>query len=555
MLLPLRRRLVATLFALGTGLAQAQGAAPSALDGALFYQLLMAELELQRGESGKAYQLLLDGARRTGDERLYRRATGVALQAQAMNEALAAVRAWRRALPQSGEAQRSELQLLALLGQWSAAHEPLLAWLETAPLAQQVALMEGLPGLLRNRAPQAIAALRPALAQVAGSARRRALAQALLARLAQLSPAPRPAALPALRQALQLDPSAALPRWVALGSLRFEPEAEALVQAGLGADSGLHQAYAEQLARDNRPAEALVQRDALLALQAEQRADHQLARGQLLLDLHQASQALAALDDALAAGAAPQAVQLGRAQALQSLQRWPEADAALAQLPAEDLAVVYRRALGEARQGRLPAARALLQAWPAGDPAALARRRAAEMQLLRELQDWQGAAALIAQSLAAQGASPDPELLYEQALNDERLGRAAEAERRLREVIAADPEHAHAHNALGYLLAERNERLTEARALIERALLLGGREPAVVDSLGWVAFREGRLDEAETLLREALRGRPDAEIAAHLAELLSSRGQREDARRLLDEAQQREPQSTPLRRTRQRLGL
>jgi Flp pilus assembly protein TadD len=128
-------------------------------------------------------------------------------------------------------------------------------------------------------------------------------------------------------------------------------------------------------------------------------------------------------------------------------------------------------------------------------------------------------------------------------------------ERQLRALIEREPRHAHAHNALGYSLADRNLRLDEARRLIERAIELGGHEPFLIDSLGWVAYREGQLDEAERLLRQAWRGRPDAEIGAHLVEVLWQRGERDEARRLWAEASQREPQHPALQAVRKKLGL
>src|SRR5512145_2731174 len=86
--------------------------ANSALDAPLFYQLLIGEMELRSGQPGMAYQVLLDAARKTRDEALFRRATEVALQQRAGEQALAATQAWRTALPGSLEAVRYQLQLL-----------------------------------------------------------------------------------------------------------------------------------------------------------------------------------------------------------------------------------------------------------------------------------------------------------------------------------------------------------------------------------------------------------------------------------------------------------
>jgi tetratricopeptide (TPR) repeat protein len=96
-------------------------------------------------------------------------------------------------------------------------------------------------------------------------------------------------------------------------------------------------------------------------------------------------------------------------------------------------------------------------------------------------------------------------------------------------VIAAKPEYHHAYNALGYSLADRNVRLPEAKELIEKALTFAPGDPFISDSLGWVEFRMGNRTEALRILDTAYKTRPDADIAAHLGEVLWSLGQRDRA--------------------------
>jgi hypothetical protein len=101
----------------------------SSLDAPLFYQLLLSEIELREGQAGTAYQLMLDAARRSRDEQLFRRATEMALQARAGDQALSAVLAWRQALPQSADALRYQIQLLVALNRINDVEEPLSALL------------------------------------------------------------------------------------------------------------------------------------------------------------------------------------------------------------------------------------------------------------------------------------------------------------------------------------------------------------------------------------------------------------------------------------------
>ena len=136
----------------------------------------------------------------------------------------------------------------------------------------------------------------------------------------------------------------------------------------------------------------------------------------------------------------------------------------------------------------------------------------------------------------------------------ERLERLDLMESRLRRVIELDPEHAHAYNALGYSLADRGLRLDEAEAFIERALELMPDDPFILDSLGWVRFRLGDNAAALTHLERAYAQRQDAEIAAHLGEVLWSIGRRDDAKRLFSEALAAHPGNRLLSETLDRLG-
>ena len=120
-------------------------------------------------------------------------------------------------------------------------------------------------------------------------------------------------------------------------------------------------------------------------------------------------------------------------------------------------------------------------------------------------------------------------------------------------MIALKRDHAHAYNALGYSLAERNLRLAEAKELIERALALSPGDPFITDSLGWVEFRLGNREEALRLLRQAYKTRPDTEIGAHLGEVLWAMGQKDEARRIWAEARQRDAGNDVLRETLVRL--
>jgi Flp pilus assembly protein TadD len=203
-----------------------------------------------------------------------------------------------------------------------------------------------------------------------------------------------------------------------------------------------------------------------------------------------------------------------------------------------------------AKQGKLDEARAYLRNVNAGGEQRV-QLLIAEAQLLREAKQDREAFDLLGKALEAQ---PDqPELLYDHALTAERLERFDVLEGNLRKLIQMRPDHAHAHNALGYSFADRNLRLAEARKLIERALELSPEDYYIIDSLGWVLYRQGDLKGAEAQLRRAYVGRPDGEIGAHLGEVLWVMGRREDAERIWDEALKNHPDNETLQKTVKRL--
>jgi tetratricopeptide (TPR) repeat protein len=193
----------------------------------------------------------------------------------------------------------------------------------------------------------------------------------------------------------------------------------------------------------------------------------------------------------------------------------------------ELLAVQSRRASLLAKQGKLAEGRALLQALPDSTPTEIRTKLTAEVQLLRDNKQYQPAYDLMAQAVAKHPG--DADLLYDQAMLAEKLDKMDDMERLLRKLITLKPDYHHAYNALGYSLAERNVRLPEARELIRKALEFVPNDPFIADSLGWVEFRMGNNAEALRVLDGAFKAKPDAEIAAHLGEVLWAIGQRERA--------------------------
>ncbi len=175
-----------------------------------------------------------------------------------------------------------------------------------------------------------------------------------------------------------------------------------------------------------------------------------------------------------------------------------------------------------------------------------------ESTLWREAGDNVKAFAALEAALTTDADNPD--LLYDSAMLAERIDRMEDAEKRLRRVIALQPTRAHAFNALGYSFADRNINLDEARTLIEKAHAIAPEDPAILDSMGWIAFRQGRMADAEGYLKRALEKFQDGEIAAHLGEVLWAQGRQDEAKKVWEAQLKVQPDSDILKKTVARLA-
>lgn len=206
-----------------------------------------------------------------------------------------------------------------------------------------------------------------------------------------------------------------------------------------------------------------------------------------------------------------------------------------------------------AGQGRQDEALTGLRAAALQPGAAVGALQLQEAALLREAGQREQAFRVIERVLQRE---PDNETaLYDGALLAEQLGQPALMETRLRHLLRLQPEHTHALNALGYSFADRNVNLDEAQQLLERAIALEPEDPAIIDSLGWLRYRQGRLPEALVLLQRAYASFPDPEVAAHLSEVLWHAGQQEAARTLWQQMLAQHPGNPLLLDLARRLGF
>ena len=176
-----------------------------------------------------------------------------------------------------------------------------------------------------------------------------------------------------------------------------------------------------------------------------------------------------------------------------------------------------------------------------------------EVELLSKDGEKEEAMNLISHALATEPNNTD--LLYTRAMLAEQLENFDLLESDLRYLIKLEPNHSEALNALGYSLADRTDRFDEALPLIQRALELAPNNPAIIDSLGWLYFRQGNIKDAGPLLARAFELMEDHEIAAHYGEYLWAIGEQDEAWKIWKQGLKQRPDSSIIKRTLERLNL
>lgn len=518
------------------------------LTGQGVYQILLAEVALQRGDVELASQAYADLAVRTRDPKILERTVEVAGHARRYDLALEAARLWVEVEPASARAVQLLTSALVASGRLDELSDHLIRLLE----ADQENLAANLIGLNRMLARHpdrpavfrlvdkvstpflGIAEAHYAVATAASSAGEKERARAESRRALELRPDWEMAAL-LEAQLLARDFSAVEAVEAMQRFLERNPKAREvklhLARALIGEKRYTEaKSHFDSLLRDHPNNPEIVYPVAILALQQN---DIPLAEAQLkhLLTLDFPEKSVAHYYLAQIAEEAKRPVD--------ALDSYAKVASGEQYLPAQlRIAHILRE------EGKLDEARRHLREAKTKKPQERVQLSIAEAQLLRDAKQTQEAFDLLDGLLAKQ--PEQPELLYETALLAERLGRMEILETYLRKLIALKPDSAQAYNALGYSLADRNQRLSEARELIEQALKLSPDDPFILDSLGWLLYRQGDLAAALTRLEKAYEQRPDPEIAAHLGEVLWMLGRKDEARNTWTEAQKKDPSSEVL---------
>ncbi len=579
----------------------------AARDASNVFDVIMGEMYLQRDELSLSYGHLMRAAQKTQDTRLYARAAHVAIQARQPSAALQAVQEWQAMAPQDAESYNYQLQLLLLLDRDSEVLEPLqkmLALQEDGDKLQRS--IHVLPSLYKelNADRVAVEHLQTALQPYTERADTAFVSRLALAR-AYIGDSQWQPALSVLQSAQQAQPpqlqlgassvtNADLPALVALDILRNAPRGSGLrgpaerfirqsIQDRPDASPVLPSNFAATLVALNRSSEAeKYLNDIVLPRYPDhapalhllgnvyaQQGNFKNAEITLLKYLKvraKNKEAVPDNDDTVSRRSAIIMQRMGEDQDTQAFMMLANlafaannvdtGNAWLRRIPNAE--VRLNRQLESAqifkRQGQLDEALQVAATLPSKTAEERATRALVTAQLLEDVNDRQ-VEAIDALTKALEESPNATELLYHRGLAYERSDQMPAAEADWRRAITLQPDSSAAYNALGYSLANRNLRLPEARDLIRKALAMSPESAAIQDSMGWVEYRMGNLKEARKWLEKAWLQQPEAEVAAHLGEVLWKLGEREQANTIFELGKKHNAQDKVLQETLQRLGV
>lgn len=536
----------------GRGLAGAEITALDAndLDEQTLYDVLVGEMAAQRGQMDIAAEALGRAAVRTRDARVAERAALAALYAKQYENARRTAALWVELQPANSDARETLASALIELDRFPEARRELeqvlsaertrnnldQAFLRVAALLGRAGPRESAVALMRelvNQYPD-VAAGHFALAHLSVRAGDLQGAEAAVDRALARKPDWQDAALFKARILVSQKNPAAAQRY-------FEEFLKAHPRA-----TNLRLHYARHLI-DQKQWERAREQFKRVAAETPDDADAIYAVGLLALQTNRFDEAESYLKRVLAIRPDNDQARIYLGQALEQGKRYAEA----AQVYGEVKSGEYyfegqlRLAVAIAKQGGLAKARALLHGLQTENDQQHVQRVLAEEQVLRDAKEYREAYSVLSQAL--ERLPGDKDLLYARALAAERLNMIEVVENDLRSILNRDPTNVNALNALGYTLADRTNRYTEAQTYLLKALEQKPDDAFVLDSVGWLHYRQGNNAEALKFLRRALTVRSDAEIAAHLGEVLWVSGDRNEAETVWTRALRDTPDSEALR--------
>lgn len=514
----------------------------------VLYQLLLGEIAGHRGQLDVSVSALSRAAMKTRDPRLAERATLAALYARQPVDALPTALLWVELRPQSSEAHEALAAALMETGKPAEAQqhfEKIIALGGDAGLAQSYLRIAATLGRQSNRT-DALEVMR-SLAQRHPD---KAVAHYALAHLA-VRVSDLDTATTAIDRALTLNPSwedAALFKARVLVSQKDLPKVLQFYERYLDSyprAGNMRLGYARHLVDLKQWDKARDQFKRVVA-DAPRDAEVMFTIALLALQSNELDEAERYLKRTLDVQPENDQARLYLGQVAEQRKQYDDAIQWYSTIESAEMHFEAQARLGVvlARQGNVDQARAHLHNLLPKTEAQKVQLALAEEQMLRDAKQHTEAFDVLSRAL---GELPDNvDLLYARALAAEKLNRIEIAEKDLRRILKKDPKNPNALNALGYTLADRTSRYAEALALIEQALAIKPDDPFILDSLGWVYYRLGNHTEAARHLRAAFDKRADAEIAAHLGEVLWVTGDRSGAESVWKSALQQTPDNEAL---------
>ena len=495
------------------------------------YELLQAELLLRRGDSAAGFRKYLALARSTRDPGIiaFTAKVGVYLDRRELTEV---AQLWVQVEPGSVDAHRLFAQQLQKGGGWQKALDEWVLVRQFGGTDRLDSWLSVVENLDPEVSPSPVVALRNWRRQRPADSELLRTEAMLLLRQGRIAEG-----LAGLASYPQQTPEILETRVGAYLDLADIAGARSVIalaqQRGIDV-RGWRYEVAMQLLRSTRLADARAELESLVG-GGWDRADALLALAYVALQQGDSARARAVL------GRAPdndethdlRALYLGQAAELE--RRLGEALEWYTQVqPGEHFIAARSRAASVLmRLNRLPEARDDLTALRDSYPEDAVQYFLAEADVLQASRDAAGAVKLLTLALSQSPAEPD--LLYGRAMAYLSMGSLARMEADLRTALRQDPDDPRALNALGFHLADRTRRYSEALALIQRAAAVNPEDAGVADSMGWVLYRLGRRAEALIRLQDSYRRVKDAGVAARLGEVLWVSGQRSEARRIWQE--------------------
>jgi len=535
--------------------APAAAVQPQPTDEEVMYRVFAGEYLGAEGDLEGAVEEYLEAAMRSDDVEIARRATRIAYAAEAWQQAAMAADRWALLDPASVPAHESAATAMLLVGDYLGAEYQMLSILDLMGDSTQAWMLISTL-LSRAEGPDQAEKILEEILAARGTDEN---AYAMFAR-SQLAVRSQNLyrAFELARQAVEMDPDQ-LEFLTWAGRLAFNLN---LAETGLEfirrawkldpENHDLSLAFADLLARNGRGEEArIVLRDMpqspdvmLSRILFELSAKNRPAAEQLFAQFAEIE-----FDD-------PQEKVFYQAQSAEALGLFDQAIALYGEVNSGDRAIAAAIRIAELKAlgGDIPAAREeLARLRSGGNPVVVEESWLAEGRILREAGFIEDAFQVL--DAAAMDLPGSTAILYTHALLAAELGWVDIAEKDLRRVIAAQPENAAALNALGYTLADQTERYEEAEELIRQAYILQPNEPSIIDSMGWIAFRLGRLEEAVQFLQKAWKLDRNPEIAAHLGEALWVNGDQDAARAIWREGYDVDPENPVLAETLERMEI